>query len=78
MNSLSILNGAGTGKVLAHRIVDGTPPLDVTAINVNRFTKHEATRVFWRGPRLENAGLVCANPGSGQGGEMQLVQAKMV
>jgi 4-methylaminobutanoate oxidase (formaldehyde-forming) len=54
MNSLGILNGAGTGKVLAHWIVDGVPPIDVTAINVNRFTKNEATRAFRRdrGPEL--------------------------
>ena len=48
MNSLGILNGAGTGKVLAHWIVDGFPPIDVTGINVNRFTRHEATRTFRR------------------------------
>jgi len=54
MNSLGILNGAGTGKVLAHWIVDGHPPIDVTGINVNRFTRHEATRAFRRdrGPEL--------------------------
>ena len=54
MNSLGILNGAGTGKVLAHWIVDDAPPVDVTAINVNRFTKNEATRAFRRdrGPEL--------------------------
>jgi len=48
MNSLGILNGAGTGKVLAHWIVDGMPPIDVTGINVNRFTKHHATPAFRR------------------------------
>lgn len=54
MNSLGILNGAGTGKVLAHWIADGQPPIDVTGINVNRFTRHEATRAFRRdrGPEL--------------------------
>ncbi|MFQ5634674.1 MAG: FAD-dependent oxidoreductase, partial [Gammaproteobacteria bacterium] len=54
MNSLGILNGAGIGKVLAHWIVDGHPPVDVTGINVNRFTRHEATRAFRRdrGPEL--------------------------
>lgn len=54
MNSLGILNGAGIGKVLAHWIVDGTPPIDVTSMNVNRFTQHEATRAFRRdrGPEL--------------------------
>lgn len=48
MNSLGILNGPGTGKVLAQWIVDGMPPIDVTGINVNRFTKNEATRAFRR------------------------------
>jgi len=54
MNSLGILNGAGTGKVLAQWIVDGIPPIDVTGINVNRFTKNESTRAFRRdrGPEL--------------------------
>ena len=48
LNSLGILNGAGTGKVLAQWIVDGIPPIDVTDINVNRFTKCEGTRAFRR------------------------------
>ena len=54
MNSLGILNGAGIGNVLAHWIVDGVPPIDVTGINVNRFTKNEATHAFRRdrGPEL--------------------------
>lgn len=54
LNSLGILNGAGTGNVLAHWIVDGVPPVDVTAMNVNRFTRNEATRAFRRdrGPEL--------------------------
>jgi len=54
MNSLGILNGAGTGKVLAEWIVSGHPQTDVTGINVNRFTKNEATQAFRRdrGPEL--------------------------
>ncbi len=54
MNSLGILNGAGTGKVLAEWIVSGHPQIDVTGINVNRFTRHEATKAFRRdrGPEL--------------------------
>lgn len=48
LNSLGILNGAGIGNVLAHWIVDGLPPIDVTGINVNRFTKCESTRAFRR------------------------------
>ncbi|MCR9126334.1 MAG: FAD-dependent oxidoreductase [Rhodobacteraceae bacterium] len=48
MNSLGILNGAGTGMVLAHWIVDGVAPIDVTGINVNRFSRSEATPAFRR------------------------------
>ena len=48
MNSLGILNGAGTGMVLAHWIHDGLPPLDVTGINVNRFSRDFATPAFRR------------------------------
>lgn len=48
LNSLGILNGAGVGNVLAHWIVDGLPPIDVTGINVNRFTKCESTPAFRR------------------------------
>lgn len=56
MNSLGILNGAGTGMVLAHWIVDGLPPIDVTGINVNRFTKCEATPAFRRDRTPEQLG----------------------
>lgn len=48
MNSLGILNGAGTGMTLAHWIVDGLPPIDVTGINVNRFQRSENTPAFRR------------------------------
>ncbi|MDH3229873.1 MAG: FAD-dependent oxidoreductase [Alphaproteobacteria bacterium] len=48
LNSLGILNGAGVGNVLAHWIVDGLPPVDVTGINVNRFTRSESTPAFRR------------------------------
>ncbi|MBT4890023.1 MAG: FAD-dependent oxidoreductase, partial [Rhodospirillales bacterium] len=48
LNSLGILSGAGIGNVLAHWIVDGYPPVDVTGINVNRFTRCENTQAFRR------------------------------
>lgn len=48
LNSLGILSGGGIGNVLAHWIADGLPPVDVTGINVNRFTKSECTRAFRR------------------------------
>lgn len=48
MNSLGILNGGGIGMVLAHWIKDGIPPVDVTGINVNRFSKCKNTPAFRR------------------------------
>lgn len=48
LNSLGILTGAGIGNLLAYWIVDGLPPLDVTGINVNRFTRAENTPAFRR------------------------------
>ncbi|WP_371059960.1 FAD-dependent oxidoreductase [Rhodosalinus sp. 5P4] len=56
MNSLGILNGAGTGRALAHWIVEGVPPIDVTGINVNRFTRHHATPAFRRDRTTELLG----------------------
>lgn len=37
MNSLGILLGGGAGEVLAQWMVDGRPPVDVTAIDIARF-----------------------------------------
>jgi len=48
LNSLGILSGGGIGMVLAHWIVDGLPPVDVTGINVNRFSKCKNTPAFRR------------------------------
>jgi len=48
MNSLGILYGGGIGMVLAHWITDGLPPVDVTGINVNRFSKCKNTPAFRR------------------------------
>ena len=36
LNSLGILLGGGVGRVMAHWIVDGLPPVDVCEINIDR------------------------------------------
>jgi len=46
LNSTGILNGPGTGMVLANWIVNGEAPVDVTAINVNRFSREANTPTF--------------------------------
>ena len=48
LNSSGILNGAGVANVLAHWIVDGIPPIDVTHINVNRFSRAQNTPGYRR------------------------------
>lgn len=46
MNSLGILLGGGVGQLMAHWIVDGIPPLDVTGYSVGRVATHETSRRF--------------------------------
>lgn len=46
MNSLGILLGGGVGHLMAHWIVDGVPPLDVTSYAVGRVAAHETSRKF--------------------------------
>ena len=46
LNSLGILLGGGVGTVLAHWIVDGEPPVDVTGYAIDRTAAHESTRAF--------------------------------
>ena len=46
LNSLGILLGGGVGTVVAHWIVDGEPPVDVTGYAIDRTALHESTRAF--------------------------------
>jgi len=48
INSDGISSGAGLGRILSHWIADGVPPVDVTAMNVNRFCKGDVTTEFRR------------------------------
>ena len=50
LNSLGILLGGGVGTVMAHWLVDGEPPVDVTGYAIDRTAPHESTRAF-RGER---------------------------
>jgi heterotetrameric sarcosine oxidase gamma subunit len=45
-NSLGILLGGGAGKIMAHWIADGTPPVDVTEVDIARIHPFQATRRF--------------------------------
>jgi len=45
-NSLGILTGGGAGSIIASWIVDGTPPLDVTGIDVARLQSWQTNRRY--------------------------------
>ncbi len=46
LNSLGILSGGGVGHMLAHWIADGVPPLDATAVAIDRTAAYESSRKF--------------------------------
>ena len=58
MNSLGILMGGGVGNVLAHWIVDGVPPVDVTGYAIDRAAGHETSRRFRAERTVEQLGVL--------------------
>jgi len=58
MNSLGILMGGGIGNVLAHWIVDGVPPVDVTGYAIDRAATHETSRRFRAERTVEQLGVL--------------------
>ena len=58
LNSLGILLGGGVGTVLAHWIVDGEPPVDVTGYAIDRTAPHESTRAFRKERTTEQLGVL--------------------
>ncbi len=58
LNSLGILSGGGVGSMLAHWIVDGVPPLDATAVAVDRAPAHETSRRFRAECTVEQLGVL--------------------
>jgi len=45
-NSLGILTGGGAGSIMASWIVDGTPPLDVTGVDIARLQRWQTNRPY--------------------------------
>ncbi|HSH10520.1 MAG TPA: FAD-dependent oxidoreductase [Ilumatobacter sp.] len=45
-NSLGILTGGGAGSIIASWIVDGTPPLDVTGVDIARLQRWQTSRPY--------------------------------
>ena len=58
LNSLGILLGGGVGTVMAHWIVDGVPPVDVTGYAVDRAAPHETSRKFRAERMVEQLGVL--------------------
>jgi heterotetrameric sarcosine oxidase gamma subunit len=58
LNSLGILSGGGVGSMVAHWIVDGVPPLDATAVAIDRTAAHETSRRFRAERTVEQLGVL--------------------
>jgi heterotetrameric sarcosine oxidase gamma subunit len=58
LNSLGILSGGGVGNVLAHWIVDGLPPVDVTGFAIDRAAGYETSRRFRAERTVEQLGVL--------------------
>jgi heterotetrameric sarcosine oxidase gamma subunit len=57
MNSVGIITSGGIGRVLAHWIVNGSPDVDVTAMNIDRLHPYQNTPEFRRLRAAESLGL---------------------
>ena len=58
LNSLGILSGGGVGSMLAHWIVDGVPPVDATAVAIDRTHLYESSRRFRAERTVEQLGVL--------------------
>ncbi len=58
LNSLGILSGGGVGAMVAHWIVDGVPPVDATAVAIDRTAAYETSRRFRAERTVEQLGVL--------------------
>jgi glycine cleavage system aminomethyltransferase T/glycine/D-amino acid oxidase-like deaminating enzyme len=58
LNSLGILSGGGVGSMVAHWIVDGVPPVDATAVAIDRTAAYETSRRFRAERTVEQLGVL--------------------
>lgn len=65
LNSIGILTGGGIGRVMAHWIINGTPDVDVTAMNIDRLQYYQNNPQYRKERTAESLGLVyrCHYPG---------------
>jgi glycine cleavage system aminomethyltransferase T/glycine/D-amino acid oxidase-like deaminating enzyme len=60
LNSIGILTGGGIGRTIAQWITDGSPDVDVTAMNIDRLHPYQANPEYRATRTVESLGLVYA------------------
>src|SRR3954452_23074014 len=61
LNSVGILSGGGLGHVMAQWLIEGPPPIDLTAVGVDRTHEFQATRRFRQERTVERLGFLLNN-----------------
>jgi 4-methylaminobutanoate oxidase (formaldehyde-forming) len=61
LNSVGILSGGGLGHVMAQWLIEGRPPIDLTAVGVDRTHEFQATRMFREKRTVERLGFLLNN-----------------
>ncbi len=60
LNSIGILTGGGLGRIVAQWIIDGSPDVDVTGINIDRLHTYQANPEYRATRTVESLGMVYA------------------
>jgi glycine cleavage system aminomethyltransferase T/glycine/D-amino acid oxidase-like deaminating enzyme len=58
LNSVGILSGGGLGHMMAQWLIEGFPPLDLTAVGVDRAHEFQATRRFREERTVQRLGFL--------------------
>ena len=58
LNSIGIITGGGIGRLLAHWIINGTPDIDVTGLNIDRLHPYQRDPEYLRDRTVECLGMV--------------------
>jgi glycine cleavage system aminomethyltransferase T/glycine/D-amino acid oxidase-like deaminating enzyme len=61
LNSVGILSGGGLGHVMAQWLIEGYPPIDLSAVGVDRAHEFQATRLFREQRTVERLGFLLNN-----------------
>ncbi len=59
-NSIGIQSAGGAGMALAHWIIDGEPPMDLSDVDIRRFERFQGTEPYLRARTVEGLGLLYA------------------